>query len=166
MEVQRATQAHVPGIASLNNTVQRMHAEEHPHIFKYPTDPSEVEAFFSGRVDCEGNFVFVTVTEGGEIAGYIWAAIECRDENPFKFARGVMYIHQIAVAPEQRRSGVGSRLVERVEECASELRLQTLALDSWTFNTEAHEFFRKLGFTEYRLDMWKTIDKSSTMRHI
>ena len=76
-------------------------------------------------------------------------------------ARGVMYIHQIAVAPEQRRSGVGSRLVQRVEECASELRLQTLALDSWMFNTEAHEFFRKLGFTEYRLDMWKTIDKSS-----
>jgi len=159
MEIRRATQAHVPAIASLNNTVQRMHAEEHPHIFKYPTDPAEMEAFFAQKVDQEGNLVFVAVPEDGEIAGYIWAAIEYRSENPFKFARGVMYIHQIAVAPEQRRSGAGSGLIRRVEECAHEHRLQTLALDSWMFNMGAHEFFRTLGFTEYRVDMWKTIHK-------
>ncbi|HYF81555.1 MAG TPA: hypothetical protein VEB00_00805 [Clostridia bacterium] len=38
MEVRKVTKDDIHLVVSLNDTVQRIHAEAHPHIFKYPTD--------------------------------------------------------------------------------------------------------------------------------
>ena len=42
----------------------------------------------------------------------------------------------------------------------NQLDLDTVALDTWQFNTEAHAFFAKLGFVPHRIDMWKHLDAS------
>lgn len=157
MEVRKVTKDDIHLVVSLNDTVQRIHAEEHPHIFKYPTDPSEMGLFFSQVVDRENDILLLAVTESGEAVGYVWAVVNCAPENPFKFERRIMYINQIAVAPTHRSLGVGRMLIQRIEEYARELKLHRIDLDSWMFNLEAHTFFEKLGFAKYSADFWKVI---------
>lgn len=157
MEIRKVTKDDIKAVVSLNDTVQRIHAEAHPHIFKYPTDSSELELFFSQLVDREDDILLIALTESGAAVGYVWAVVNCAPENPFKFERHVMYINQIAVAPTHRSLGVGRMLIQQIEEYARESKLDRLELDSWMFNLEAHGFFEKIGFTKYRADFWKVI---------
>lgn len=157
IDIRRAKDLDVPVLVALNDTVQEMHAIQHPHIFKYPAKSEELSLFFTGRIGRENNLVLLAYTESGEAVGYIWATINCMPENPFKFEERVMYIHQIAVSPEHRKNDVGSALIQRVEKHALDLGIHRLELDSWMFNQEAHEFFHSLGFVNYRVEMWKAI---------
>lgn len=157
IEIRRATDSDVPTLVALNDTVQKMHAVEYPQIFKYPASAEEIAAFFSERISRENNLWLLAYTQNGEATGYIWATINNMHENPFKFGERVMYIHQISVSPEHRQSGVGRALMQRVERYASDQGIHRLELDSWMFNQEAHDFFHRLGFTNYRVEMCKAI---------
>lgn len=157
IEIRRATDLDIPSLVVLNDTVQKMHAIEYPHIFKYPANAAQITSFFSERINRENDLILIASMESGEVTGYIWTTVNNMSENPFKFEQQVMYIHQIAVSPEHRKDGVGSALIKQVERFASGLNIHRLELDSWMFNQEAHEFFHRLGFSNYRIHMWKAI---------
>lgn len=157
MEVRKATRDDIPSIVSLNNIVQRIHAEAHPHIFKYPTDPSEMGRFFSQHIDKENDILLLAIDELGDAVGYVWAVVNCAPENAFKFERRIMYINQISVSPTHRNLGVGRALIHQIEQYARELQLQRIDLDSWMFNQDAHTFFEKIGFAKYNINFWKNI---------
>jgi len=155
MEIRKATSNDIASLVSLNNTVQRIHAEAHPHIFKYPTDPQEMGLFFSQHLDKENDIFLLAIDESEAAAGYVWAAVNCAPEDAFRFERRIMYINQMAVAPTHRHTGVGRMLMQRLEEYARELQIQRVDLDSWMFNKEAHTFFEKIGFAKYNIKFWK-----------
>lgn len=157
MEIRKAASDDIPSIVSLNNTVQRMHAEAYPHIFKFPTDPTDMGRFFSEHTDKENNIVLLAIDESGNAVGYVWAEANYVPENPLMFERRIMYIHQIAVSPACRNLGIGRALIHRIEEYAKELQMQWITLDSWMFNQEAHAFFEKIGFTKYNIKFWKNL---------
>jgi ribosomal protein S18 acetylase RimI-like enzyme len=157
MEIRKATKSDISRLVSLNDTVQKIHAEAYPHIFKCPTNSSEIEVFFSKIIDQVNSLVLIAFTDTGEPAGYICAVMNCVPENPFKFEQRVMHIDQMAVSPAYRNLGVGRMLIERVDEYAKELEMDRIELNSWMFNQDAHKFFEKLGFTKFRAEFWKTI---------
>lgn len=154
MQIRKAQDADLDAIVALNDAVQRMHAENYPDIFKYPPDAAAVKAFFAPLVASVSNYLFVAEVEG-VIAGYVWAAIEDRRENAFKYRRHSVYIHQIGVRADYRKQGIGSGLIDQVQALAQSLGITTVALDSWAFNTDAHAFFRKLGFEQFNFNFWR-----------
>jgi GNAT superfamily N-acetyltransferase len=55
-------------------------------------------------------------------------------DNPFKYGRNTIYIHQISGGPNYQRKGVGRELMEAVDLLARGENIQNLALDTWEFN--------------------------------
>ncbi|MBB6217185.1 ribosomal protein S18 acetylase RimI-like enzyme [Anaerosolibacter carboniphilus] len=157
MEIRKATKSDLPTVVSLNDTVQKIHAEAHPHLFKYPVDLSALEAFFEKMIDQLNGLIFITFSDTGDPAGYICAVIHCVPENPFKFEQRVMYIDQMVVSSAYRNIGVGRMLMEKVEEYAKDLEADRIELGSWMFNQGAHKFFEKLGFSKFKAAFWKSI---------
>lgn len=57
----------------------------------------------------------------------------------------------LAVASTQRRQGVGSALVGWLETTALTAGIGVIYLEARTRNTEARAFYRRLGYTEFKL---------------
>lgn len=154
MEIIKAKTEHASEIVLLNNAVQKLHAEHHPKVFKYPTDVAEMERCFRNIISDDKNIVFLARI-AGKAVGYVWCTIERRDDNAFSFSHERIYIHQLSVDPKYRRKGVGTRLMHAVDMLAIENGISKFALDSWEFNKEAHAFFTRLGFSCFNIQMWR-----------
>ena len=158
MKILKAKLEHVGEIVLLNDAAQKIHAEHHPEVFKYPTDAVEMERFFRDIILANDNFIFLAkISE--QAAGYVWGTIQRRPENVFKHSQEWIYIHQLSVEPEYRRKGVGRRLLHAVDNVATENGISKFVLDSWEFNRESHAFFEQLGFSRFNINMWRETAK-------
>jgi ribosomal protein S18 acetylase RimI-like enzyme len=158
MEIVKAEPDQAGEIARLNNAVQQLHAEHYPEVFKFPTDPMEMETFFRDKIQGDDSYVLMARISGNAV-GYVWCEIQRKDENLFKHALERIYICQLSVAPEHRRQGVGRELLRAVEHLAKEKGINMMALDSWVFNKQAHRFFESLGFSTFNIIMSKETPK-------
>ncbi len=95
--------------------------------------------------------------EEGKAAGYIFLEIMSRPENVFMHAYSMIYIHHIAVLPEKQGSGYGTKLIEAACILAQEENIPHVALDTWSFNTAAHNFFKGRGFKTFNMRMSKIL---------
>jgi shikimate dehydrogenase len=155
MEIIRATQENIPDIIFLNSFVQRIHRDQHPDRFRAPDDVKrDAFEFFDAILRKEENRVLVAYKDK-EPVGYVWVTIDVIPENPFKNARKQMYIHQIIVHSDYRRQSIGTALFSEAENIAKLDGIKHFELDSWVFNTEAHEFFKRLGFETFNIRMWR-----------
>ena len=154
MKIINASVKEVSDIVSLNAHVQEIHHNEFPDIFKPVSDDSSVHGFFKYLIDQESNSFLLAYIDATPV-GCAWYAIEEKPEFPLKYARKQVYIHQIAVHEDFRRQRVGQSLFKKIEVQAKEQGIYHFELDSWAFNTEAHDFFNKLGFETYNINMWR-----------
>jgi histone acetyltransferase (RNA polymerase elongator complex component) len=53
--------------------------------------------------------------------------------------------------------GVGSLLLQRVEQWARALGATRVSLADWAFNESAAQFFLKTGYETYNIKMWKNL---------
>ena len=154
MEIIKAKPEQAGEIAQLNDVVQKMHAENHPDIFKYPVDGIELEKFFRKVISAETTYIFMA-TINDMAVGYVWCEIQSKMDNIFKYGQKRVYIHQISVQPKFRNQGVGRELMLAVEKLGIENGTDRFALDSWEFNKEAHAFFEQLGFSRFNIKFWR-----------
>ena len=82
----------------------------------------------------------IAEAETGEIAGFCIAHVER--------TRGTLsaYIVTLDVDPKQRRSGLASQMVERIEQQAREAGCNAMALHVSTENQGAIEFYERNGY--------------------
>jgi ribosomal protein S18 acetylase RimI-like enzyme len=109
-------------------------------------EPSEV---IDAKLEVD-DLIFVAES-GNEIVGACLAGYDGH--------RGWLYA--VAVFPEHRRSGTGSKLVKHAMSCLKELGCIKVNLQIRSTNTKVAEFYKSLGFTiEDRLNMGKRIPKN------
>lgn len=157
MEVMRATVKDAEVLARLNDSVQKLHADQHPHFFKYPIDQEAMIAFFRDQMEAEQNAIYIAWDDDKPV-GYIWCILQSRPENLIVHAFKRVTVDQISVNPESRGKGVGKALMLAAEEFARECDTINLGLSTWAFNTNAHRFFEGMGYSKYKQDMWKTLE--------
>lgn len=159
LQIRLATVDDAGILAELVRDVQRLHADALPDWFKQPDDVTPFVADMKDRIlaDPDG-YVFIAEVDG-IAAGYVYAQIFERPEDAYAFARKLAFIDQISVKPAYRGKGCGRALIEAVFKLARTEGVQKVALDTWAFNTEAHEFFYKMGFKvfNYRMDTDLTV---------
>jgi ribosomal protein S18 acetylase RimI-like enzyme len=154
MQIRRATKNDALTLSTLNVDVQVIHAKALPHIFKQPASASFALQFMLDRIDDPLNY-FLIGNVGGEDIGYIFARIIDRPENPFMHAWKYIYIDQISIKPTYQRLGYGEQLMEAIQKVASEAGIDTIALDTWSFNHQAQSFFKKHDFSTFNIRMWR-----------
>lgn len=143
--VRRAGAGDVAALDTLNQVVQRLHADAMPGVFKQPL-PGGATAFFADALQRADVVVFVAEI-GYEIVGYLFAEENQRLGGAFTNESHIVDVHHIAVDDGYRRLGVGRVMLEAADTWAHDHGLTDLRLDHWAFNDDAHEFFTGLGFT-------------------
>lgn len=143
-------------IAGLNEQVQNLHNTMHPGIFKPFDRVATTSAIrdFMADAHCRAYIV----EDGGVIMGYAIFMIKEIKENAFHYSMRTLYIDQICVLQEHRKSGSGALLMQQAERLAKELSITRLELDHWSANTVAAAFFRKNGYTICKERLCKLIE--------
>lgn len=101
-----------------------------------------------------GSAIVYAAIEGEKLAGWVW----CHQIHRLDGLR--IHIAEIAVAEEWHRHGIGSKLIEKVEQYASENGYQVVELLVTTSNLSAVNFYEKADFKPERYLMKKTIMNS------
>ena len=156
MNIRKATSADSSLLSFLTIDIQRLHAENHPDIFKMPSSDDFALTFFDERLADHTISIFIA-EENGQALGSVVCKLLERDENPFTFKLRYLLIDQISVRPDAQERGVGAALIRQAEILARELNLQEIRLDSWSFNIKAHSFFESQGFEKFNHRFWKTL---------
>ena len=112
MNIHHATSADALLLSTLCMDVQRLHAENHPEIFKMPQSNDYAVAFFDEMLADPLVRIFIA-DEDGSALGYVLCKLIERAENPFTFAMRYLLVDQISVRPEVQGRGVGKALIEQ-----------------------------------------------------
>jgi ribosomal protein S18 acetylase RimI-like enzyme len=153
MEIRLATVADAETIAELNADVQQIHVDALPDLFKAPAPYAFPPSIIREWLADPATVVYIGML-GEEAVGYIYAEVRLRPETSWQYAMNSIYIHHISVRPEHRGAGYGKKLIDAVKNLAKEKGISWVALDVWSFNTEAKAFFSKQGFTVFNERMW------------
>lgn len=156
MNIYKAISTDAARLSSLSVDVQRLHAENHPNIFKMPQNKDFAVSFFEEMLADPAVTIFIAEEDESPVGCVLCRLIE-RPENPFTFATRYLHIDQISVRPEARGQGVGASLMQRAAMLAQELDVRRIQLDSWDFNIKAHIFFERLGFEKFNFRFWREI---------
>ena len=143
------------------SSVQEMHNEAMPSIFKPPSadlfPPQKLSALIH-----DPNCVVAVAEMGGKIVGHIYGAVVNRVENEFNRGDSYLYICQIGVEDDARRQGPGTALTSFTRDWARALDMTALQVDHWAFNARARHFFEACGFSPMKIMMrqvFRTVDR-------
>ena len=73
--------------------------------------------------------------------------------------RGI--VHNIYVAPEHRRAGVGSALVSAAERTLAARGVEAVALEAMAPNAAARAFYRAQGYEPHRVELEKPLESDT-----
>jgi ribosomal protein S18 acetylase RimI-like enzyme len=151
--IRRATLADVELLAELNKDVQQIHADAYPNLFKPPDNTAEIEVDFRTRIlaDVDG-FVLIIEAER-EAVGYIYAKTVTRPENAYVYAQKYMLVDQVSIKPAYQSRGYGQKLMDAVRSEAVAQGLHRVLLDMYAFNSNAQQFYAKIGFERVSVRM-------------
>jgi len=93
--------------------------------------------YFEVEVGAPWRFNRVALS-GGSLAGYVFCA----------FAGGEVHVNKIAVAPDSRRQGVASALMDEVFAFSTRVDAEEIFLEVRYSNQPARAFYTGLGFSE------------------
>ena len=153
MKIRKAIATDSLLLSSLCVDVQCLHAETHPEIFKMPHSDDFAVSFFN-EVLADSTIQIYIAEEKQRAIGYIFCKLFERPEGPFTYANRFLQVEHISVQPNAQRHGVGAALVKQVQKLARELGVTKIQLSSWDFNTRAHTFFERHGFTKIEHRFW------------
>jgi ribosomal protein S18 acetylase RimI-like enzyme len=113
--------------------------------------------YFASQLD-EPSTIILVAERGDRLVGYAYAKLEPRDWNALLDAHGAL--HDIFVVPDERRSGVGSLLLEEVARRLAELGAPRVVLATAVQNEPAHRLFERHGFRRTMLEMTRELGGS------
>lgn len=151
-DVRRATPADLPAAAAMAGQLVRQHHAQDPGRFLLV---EEVEAgyrwWFERELARAGEAILLVAADGDRHLGYAYGTKEGRDWNMLLDEHGA--IHDIFVAPEARRGGVGKALLQAIVAELEALGAIRIVLSTMVSNTAAQALFRSLGFRPTMLEM-------------
>lgn len=154
--VRRATEEDAGTLIQLNRSVQALHVRLYPDDFKQAVAERDAQEFFLGRLKNPDRVFGISESDLSPV-GYVWFDLQSRLETPFTPARRRLYVHHISVIPEFHRRGVGSALMQYVEQQAVLNAVEEIALTTWSANLGAQCFFMSHGFTDFNVAFRKTL---------
>lgn len=143
-------------IAQLTAEVQQLHNSALPALFRPPHDGLFPAQKLASLLKDPNSFVAVAQIEG-EIVGHIYSELIHRTDNAFRHSESTIYVHQIGVRTSERGHGIGTALMNFIEERAAALGASAIGLDYWAFNTDARGFFEARGFVPSQVKMRKEV---------
>ncbi len=151
--IRRATLADAELLAGLNKDVQQIHADAYPYLFKQPNNFAEIVADFKTRILSDANGFVLIIEVGQQAVGYIYAKVVTRSENAYVYAQRFMLVDNISIGPQYQSKGYGQQLMQAVRDVAIAQGIHRVLLDTYEFNSNAQQFYAKMGFERVKIQM-------------
>jgi len=148
MNIRPVKESDLKALVALNREVQGLHAGLRPDVFK-SAEKHDMTDGIAGLL-AKAQFRAILAEEGRRPLGYAIYEIREQSETHFKRARHLTYIHQMSVASEHRRKGIGKALLQHIRQQSRDLGIDCIELDFWSANTAARAFYKSLGFMPIR----------------
>jgi diamine N-acetyltransferase len=150
--VRLATLDDADAIARQTASVQQLHTDALPDVFKPPSADLFPRSKLAALLQ-DANSIVAVAEMGGKVVGHIYGSVVNRTENAFNQPDSYMYIYQIGVDDDVRRQGVGTALIAFIRDRTLALGLTAMHVDHWAFNARAHGFFEACGFSPLKIIM-------------
>jgi len=111
---------------------------------------SDYASFLGRALESSDDCIFVAERDRN-IVGYVYAALEPMSWKELRGPAG--FIHDIAVAEEARRAGVGTKLIQAAVEWLRAHGAPRVMLSTAALNNDARALFQRLGFRVTMLEM-------------
>src|SRR6267142_3930400 len=134
--VRLATMDDAEIIARQTSSIQHLHNEALPQMFK----PPSVEVFPPRKLAAliqDSNSIVAVAQMDGKVVGHIYGALMNRTENEFHSPHTYISINQISVDEVVRHQGVGVALINFMRDRARALGLTVMQVDHFAFNSRA-----------------------------
>lgn len=154
IEFRTARAADFDRAADLVCQVHALHVAGRPDIYR--DAPALTNAQFRQMLDHPQALV-ETAWRGDALVGLAMASLRGPSDNPTLCPRRVAMLEVFVVDAAVRASGVGTRMMARVERWAQRHGAQSLELMVWAFNTQAMDFYKNRGMTVRSLILEKSI---------
>ena len=157
--VRRAVPEDYEVIGRLLGDILRQHKAGRPDLFEPQSDGSgkyTKEEF--EKILADAKTVIFSAVGGGEVVGYlICKIIEERHNSVLKMIK-TLYLDDLCVDKNYRRSGAGRLLMEAAEDYARGIGCHNITLNVWEFNENAKSFYEHMGYGTQRREMEKILD--------
>jgi len=151
LQIRKATRRDLPKIAQLAGVLVRQHFAFDAKRFLFIENPETGYEWWFNKELLNKKALILCAKLDGKIVGYAYARLEPRDWNALLDEHGAL--HDILVAEDARRQGIGKKLLERT---LGELRARGAArvvLHTAIKNLAAHKLFLASGFRKTMLEM-------------
>jgi ribosomal protein S18 acetylase RimI-like enzyme len=128
-----------------------MHHAADPRRFFLAPHIEDGYARWFGRELADRKAVVLVAVQGTDIVGYAYGTVEGRDWNMLLDAHGAL--HDVYVAAEERRGGVGHALVHAIVAALEAAGAPRVLLATMVQNEAAQRVFRECGFRATMLEM-------------
>ena len=150
--IRKADRRDLESLGRLGAMLMRAHYAFDPRRFLEAGPDAErgYGAFLSSRVQSADDVVFVAELDGS-VVGYVYAGLEPLSWKELRGPAG--FIHDVAVAEEARRTGIGEKLMHAAIDWLRERGAPRVILWSAAANEGAQTLFRDLGFRTTMVEM-------------
>lgn len=148
MQIREPTPVDVEAVSRLYLASAEHHAGLDPSSYRVP-DLDDVISHYTDVISKSETAVSFVADSDSEIAGLVEVRIADRPGAHSMLRPRVMATVDIVVAPDHRRKGVASALMEQAESWALSQGADYLMLDMLRANESAAAFYRALGFEDH-----------------
>jgi ribosomal protein S18 acetylase RimI-like enzyme len=154
--VRRATLADMPAVGKLGALLVRAHHDWDPQRFMAASRQTAegYGSFLNTQLGEEGVAVIVA-EQGGDVIGYVYAAVEPRDWMSLRDEAGA--IHDVVVDPKHRGAGVGRLLLDAALAFLKSRGMPRVVLETAEQNDVAQRLFAKAGFRRTMIEMTREL---------
>jgi diamine N-acetyltransferase len=146
VSIRPAVQADIPSLNPLFEALDEQHRIALPEVFREPAGARREQSWFDWIIAGPDRAILVAEGIDKEIIGLVVLVVRSIPANVVRDARRFAEIDQLVVGVGARRSGVGRSLLQASKTWAREQGISQLEVSAWSFNVEAIDFYRKLGF--------------------
>lgn len=135
--------------AALNGLFEALdehHRQALPDVFRTPPEARRKEIWLEETIQGPDSAILIAQGVDDRIIGLAVLAVRSVAEIPVREARRFVEINELVVAAEARHLGVGRCLIDAARAWARDHDLPALEVSAWSFNREAIDFYRRVGF--------------------
>ncbi len=148
MTIRHALPKDFKGFYDINLQADIYHRLAVPSKFREPTDV-DYELFMFNRFSdfiADKDCVFLVAVEEDKVLGYLIALVKQIPEYPILIPRRYVMIDNMGVDENARQQGIGTLLLQKIEEEAIEVGYAAIELNVYNFNEGAKRLYIKNGF--------------------
>ncbi|MDZ7798247.1 MAG: GNAT family N-acetyltransferase [Patescibacteria group bacterium] len=103
------------------------------------------------------NGIFFLAKDNTKIVGYLTAFEEKSPDRSMLKLRKYIQIDDLSVRSDYRKKGIGTLLMDKLEELAKKNKIYEVELNVWCFNKGAIKFYENKGYESFTQKMRKVL---------